>query len=78
MVNKILSLIEDVYCKKYVGKLEVEKLPCGYSVKFWLDRNNPTIIAADIEDIDSFLNFLRQELKVNRWHYNQYTSSYML
>jgi hypothetical protein len=67
-----------VYCKKYIGKLEVEKLPTGFAAKFWIDRNNPNVIAADLTDPEDFLKYLEKELKVNRWHYSQYTSSYML
>lgn len=78
MVNKILALIEEVYCKKYIGKLQVEKLPIGYSAKFWIDRNNPSIIAAELDNPDDFLNYLKEQLKINRWNHSQYTSSYML
>ena len=73
MVNKVLELIRQVYCKEYTGRLEVEKLPIGYAVKIWLDRNTPTMIAAEIEDPDKFLEYIKEELKNSRWHYTKYT-----
>lgn len=76
MVGKILDLIEQIYCKKYIGKLKVEKLPIGYSVGFWLDRNTPTIIAAEIEDENDFLQYLAKELRNSYWHHNKYTKCY--
>lgn len=72
MVTKILNLIEELYCKKYTGKLEVEKLPVGYSAKFWLDKNTPTYISAQIENEEDFLHFMRDELKNRYWHHNTY------
>lgn len=72
MVGKILNLIEELYCKKYTGRIEVDKLPVGYAAKFWLDKNNPTLIAAEIEDPEQFLKFMREELRTRYWHHNVY------
>ena len=72
MVTKILNLIEELYCKKYIGKIEIEKLPVGYSTKFWLDKNNPTTISAEIDNEENFLQFMRDELKNRYWHHNTY------
>ena len=72
MVTKVLNLIEELYCKRYVGRIEIEKLPVGYSVKFWLDKNNPTTISAEIDKEEDFLQFMREELKNRYWHHNTY------
>lgn len=72
MVTKILDLIKELYCKEYIGKIEVEKLHVGYAVKFWLDKNTPTTISAEIENEEDFLQFMREELKNRYWHHNTY------
>lgn len=72
MVTKVLNLIEELYCKRYVGRIEIEKLPVGYSTKFWLDKNNPTTISAEIDKEEDFLQFMREELKNRYWHHNTY------
>lgn len=72
MITKILDLIKELYCKEYIGKIEVEKLHVGYAVKFWLDKNTPTTISAEIENEEDFLQFMRQELKNRYWHHNTY------
>jgi hypothetical protein len=59
MITKILDLIKELYCKEYIGKIEVEKLHVGYAVKFWLDKNTPTTISAEIENEEDFLQFMR-------------------
>ena len=72
MVTKVLNLIEELYCKRYVGRIEIEKLPVGYSAKFWLDKNNPTTTSAEIDKEEDFLQFMREELKNRYWHHNTY------
>lgn len=72
MITKILDLIKELYCKEYIGKIEVEKLHVGYVVKFWLDKNTPTTISAEIENEEDFLQFMREELKNRYWHHNTY------
>ena len=60
----ILQIIEQVYHKKYIGKLEVTRLePIGLQVKFGMNNvDKPLVISAQLEDED-FLKFLREELR---------------
>ena len=59
----------DIYKKKYVGRLNIQKLnPVGYCIKFGMDRPfNPLVIYAELEDKE-FLKFLRDELKTKRFN----------
>lgn len=60
----ILQIIEEVYNKKYIGKLEVVRLsPIGLSVKFGMNNvDKPIVISAQLNDTD-FLKFIKQELR---------------
>lgn len=63
----------NIYHKKYIGKLHIEKLdPVGYYIKFGMDRPfQPLIIYAQLEDKE-FLKFLKQELKEKRFNMVNY------
>ena len=63
----IHQYILDIYHKKYIGKLDVQKLdPIGYSIKLGMDTPyQPVTIYAEMED-KPFLKFLKQELKNRR------------
>ena len=54
--QKILELIERIYCKKYIGTLEVKHIkPIGVTVRFGLNNDEkPIYISAELDDI-SFL-----------------------
>ncbi len=59
-----LQMIEQVYQKKYIGKLEVSRLnPIGLQVKFGMNNvDKPIVISAQLDD-QSFLKFLKDELR---------------
>lgn len=70
----------DIYHKKYIGKLYIEKLnPVGYYIKFGIDRPfQPLVIYAELED-NKFLKFLKDELKSKRFnliYYGQLNLTY--
>lgn len=70
----------DIYHKKYIGKLYIEKLnPVGYYIKFGMDRPfQPLVIYAELED-NKFLKFLKDELKSKRFnliYYGQLNLTY--
>ena len=70
--NKILQLIEDIYNKKYIGKIKVTKYPMGWGV--WLGMNNndkPINIIAELPD-NKFLTFFREELLNRNWDTTRY------
>ena len=74
--NKILQLIEDIYNKKYIGKIKVTKYPMGWGV--WLGMNNndkPIIIAAELSD-KMFLKFFKKELLDRNWDLVQFFLGY--
>lgn len=60
----ILKMIEEVYQKKYIGKLFITRLdPIGLQVKFGMNNvDKPLVISAQLNDVD-FLKFLRNELR---------------
>ena len=63
----LICIIEEVYQKQYIGKLQVERLnPVGLVVKLGLNVDEkPIVIAADLED-DKFLDFFRKEVREKR------------
>ena len=65
----IQDYILDIYDKKYIGKIVIEKLnPIGYYIKLGMDHpHQPITIYAELED-DKFLKFLKQELKDKRFN----------
>ncbi len=71
--QKILSLIEEIYKKKYIGKLWVRKMtPIGFQAKFGLNNDDkPLVITAELSDKD-FIKFMRQELIDRRMDFVKY------
>lgn len=65
----IQDYFRDIYHKRYLGKLDIEKLePVGYCIKLGMDHpNQPITIYAELED-EKFLKFLKQELKDRRFN----------
>lgn len=59
----------DIYHKKYIGKIDIQKLnPVGYSIKFGMGTpEKPITIYAELED-SKFLKFLKSELKDRRFN----------
>ena len=51
----ILEAVMDIYHKKYVGKLKVNKLTNGYQLLLWLNKQEtPISISADL-DAEKFI-----------------------
>ena len=69
----IQGYILDIYHKKYIGKMDIQKLdPIGYSIKLGMDHEyQPVTIYAELED-DKFLKFIKQELKDRRFNLVNY------
>lgn len=69
----ILRIIEQVYNKKYIGKLDIIRLdPIGLQVKFGMNNvDKPLVISAELDD-ESFLKFLKEELRVRGLNTVQY------
>ena len=61
----VLDIIEEIYKKKFIGKLKVLKLKDveSYTLKLYVHQYDPIVISADCKDAEDFLNFVRQELK---------------
>lgn len=73
----IHNLIQDIYKAKYIGKLDIEKLPVGYIINFGMNTPEvPVTIYAELED-DKFIKFLKTELR-NRHLFWDYFSSISL
>lgn len=65
----IQEYILDIYNKKYIGKIKIQKLePIGYCIKLGMDNPyQPITIYGELDD-DQFLKFLRKELKDRRFN----------
>lgn len=74
LIVNTLKMIEQTYHRKYIGKLKIKKLePFGYQISFGLNNNEkPITIAAQIEDQETFIKHLQQELRVSRFNEVQY------
>lgn len=59
----ILQMIEDIYKKRYIGKLAIKRLePQGLMVILGMNNmEKPITISAQLDDV-SFLKFFRKEL----------------
>lgn len=71
--QKLIQIIQEVYRKIYIGKLQVERLnPVGLVVKLGLNIDEkPITIAADLED-EQFLDFFRKEIREKRLDETKY------
>lgn len=71
--QKLIQIIQEVYRKIYIGKLQVERLnPVGLVVKLGLNIDEkPITIAADLED-EPFLDFFRREVREKRLNETKY------
>ncbi len=61
----ILDMIEQIYKKKYIGKLKVTKIvdQDSYILKLYMGNNEfPPIELATDGTVEDFLNFVRKEL----------------
>ena len=69
----LICIIEEVYQKKYIGKLQVERLnPIGLVVKLGLNvEEKPIVIAADLED-NKFLDYFKKEVRERHLHTTKY------
>ena len=76
-IQELEQVIRDylmhIYHKKYIGKIEIEKLdPVGYSIKLGMNTPlQPKTIHIELED-EKFLKVLKQELKDMKLNMVQY------
>nr|DAN37437.1 MAG TPA: hypothetical protein [Crassvirales sp.] len=75
--EEILSIIEKIYCKKYIGTLEIYRIiPFGLIVRFGLNCNEkPIYIAAELSD-DKFLKYMEKEIRSRRFDFVKYFIGY--
>lgn len=75
--EQILKLIEKIYCKKYIGSLEVfRNNPGGIITRFGLRcYEKPLYISADLPD-DKFLIYMEKELRSRRFDFTKYFLGY--
>ena len=69
----ILEIIEQVYQKKYIGKLYITRLdPIGLQVKLGMNNvDKPIVISAQLNDVD-FLKFFREDIRTRGLNTIQY------
>jgi len=65
----IQEYLMDIYHKKYIGKLDIQKLdPIGYCIKFGINYpEKPMVIYGELKDED-FIKYLKRELKDRRFN----------
>lgn len=74
----ILESVQDIYNKKYVGKLRVIQQANGYQMKMWLNNPEaPLVIAAELPD-QKFLSFIRKELQSRHLELTEYFTGYKI
>lgn len=74
----ILDGVQDIYKKKYVGKLKVIELSEGYQMKMWLNHPEaPLVIAAQLPD-QEFLSFILKELRSRHLELTEYFTGYKI
>ena len=72
----ILEAVMDIYHKKYVGKLKVNKLTNGYQLLLWLNKQEtPISISADL-DAEKFIKYIKEELRSRRYNEVKYYTGY--
>ena len=74
----ILEGVQDLYKKKYIGKLKVIPLSNGYQMKMWLNHPEvPLVIAAELSD-QKFLSFIMKELQSRHLELTEYFTGYKM
>lgn len=72
----ILEAVQDIYHKKYVGKLKVSKLPNGYTLQMWFNKPESSVaISAELDD-EKFIKFIKEELRKRHFELVQYFMGY--
>lgn len=72
----ILEAVQDIYHKKYVGRLQVIKLSKGYTLKMWFNKPEASISISAEMDAKQFINYIKQELKNRHFELVQYFLGY--
>lgn len=76
MKEKILCLFEELYKKKYLGKLEVKEIPGGYTLVLHLNQDEKPIRISAQGDEDTFLKIIREELRTRHFDLAEYYYGY--
>lgn len=78
MREKILQLIEKLYCKKYTGKIKVEKIKDGYTLVLGLNQEErPIRISGQMGEKD-FLKYVENELRLRHLETTEYYYGYKI
>lgn len=72
----ILEVVQDIYHKKYVGRLEVRRLKNGYQLLMWFNKPEaPITISAEYSASD-FIKFIKKELRERHFELVKYFTGY--
>ena len=72
----ILEAVQDIYHKKYVGRLEVKQLNNGYQLLMWFNKPEaPISISAECSEND-FIKFIKKELRERHFELVKYFTGY--
>lgn len=72
----ILEAVQDIYHKKYVGKLEVRQLSKGYQLLMWFNKPEAPITISAECSAQNFIKFIRKELRERHFELVQYFTGY--
>lgn len=72
----ILEAVQDIYHKKYVGKLEVRQLSKGYQLLMWFNKPEAPITMSAECSAENFIKFIRKELRERHFELVQYFTGY--
>ena len=72
----ILEAVQDIYHKKYVGRLDVTELSNGYKLSMWFNKPNaPISISAELP-AQKFIEFIKKELRERHFELVKYFTGY--
>lgn len=72
----ILEAVQDIYHKKYVGKLEVRQLSKGYQLLMQFNKPEAPITISAECSAENFIKFIRKELRERHFELVQYFTGY--
>lgn len=72
----ILEAVQDIYHRKYVGKIKVEELSKGFKVSLWFNKPEAPISISGEYSAEDFIKYIKKELKERHFEIVQYFTGY--
>ena len=72
----ILEAVQDIYHKKYIGRLEVRQLSKGFQLLMWFNKPEAPITISAECSAQNFIKFIKKELRERHFEIVQYFTGY--